>query len=63
MASTHESKYMSTLTSNKEISITFKLLPFLHEIGLVDLVINYEKPIELPDIEIDWALEIKRFWH
>lgn len=30
----HESKYMSALTSNKEISITFKLLPFLHEIGV-----------------------------
>ncbi len=29
-----ESKYMSVLTSNKEISITFKLLPFLHEIGV-----------------------------
>jgi hypothetical protein len=54
---------MSTLTSNKEISITFKLLPFLHEIGIVDLVINYEKPIELPDIEIDWALESKLFRH
>lgn len=62
MASTHESKYMSTLTSNKEISMASTLLPFLHEIGLVDLVINYEKPIELPDIEIDWALESKRFW-